>query len=243
MKLFICSDLHTEFLQPIEQLELFKKFPEADGIIIAGDLTSKKYLIDNLKYLCDKYQHVIFTMGNHEFYNSSFQEIEDLLNRTKVRSDMLGRNLYWLNDSTCNINNTNFIGGTLWFPDNPLNQLYERQLSDFSYIKDFRKEVYERNKKTIVAFNNKQMDENTVVVTHHLPSYQSVNEKYKGDQLNRFFVCDMENLILEKQPKIWLHGHSHDSCDYFIEKTHVVANPLGYPNEHNKFDYNLIIEL
>lgn len=243
MKFFVCSDLHTEFLQPVEQWELFKKFPDADGIIIAGDLTSKKYLIDNLKYLCDKYQHVLFVNGNHEFYNSSFQEIEDLLNRTGLRSDMLGRNFHWLNDSTCTINGTNFIGGTLWFPDNPLNQLYERQLSDFSYIKDFRKDVYERNKKTIDVFN-KQMNENSIVITHHLPSYQSVSDKYKGDQLNRFFVCDIENLILDRQPKYLISGHTHDSCNYFIGKTHVIANPLGYPHERNiNFNWNLIIDL
>lgn len=238
MKLFVCSDLHTEFLQPVEQWELFKKFPKADGIIIAGDLTSKKYLIDNLKYLCDKYEHVIFTNGNHEYYNSSFSEIEAIL--SKVRES----NFHWLNDSTCNINGTTFLGGTLWFKEDPLNQLYERNLSDFSYIKDFRKEVYERNKKTIVAFNNKQMDENTVVITHHLPSYQSVNKKYRGDQLNRFFVCDMEQLILEKQPKYYIHGHTHDSCSYMIDKITVICNPLGYPNERNKnFDWNLIIEI
>lgn len=237
LSLFVCSDIHMEFLQPVDQWELFKKFPKADGIIIAGDLTSKKYLIDNLKYLCDKYQHVFFVTGNHEHYNSSFSEIENIL--SKIRES----NFHWLNDSTCIIDGTNFLGGTLWFPDNPLNQLYERQLSDFSYIRDFRKEVYGKNKKTIDVFN-KQIDENSIVITHHLPSYRSVNEKYRGDQLNRFFVCDMENLILEKQPKYLIHGHCHDACNYFIEKTHVIANPLGYSHERNKnFDWNLIIEV
>jgi len=33
------------------------------------------------------------------------------------------------------------------------------------------------------------------------------------------------------QPKLWIHGHSHDRCDYTLGKTRVVANPLGYPNE------------
>jgi len=30
---------------------------------------------------------------------------------------------------------------------------------------------------------------------------------------------------------VWIHGHSHDRCDYLLGKTRVVANPLGYPNE------------
>ena len=37
--------------------------------------------------------------------------------------------------------------------------------------------------------------------------------------------------VREHQPKLWIHGHSHDRCDYLLGKTRVVANPLGYPNE------------
>ena len=37
--------------------------------------------------------------------------------------------------------------------------------------------------------------------------------------------------VRERQPKLWIHGHSHDRCDYLLGKTRVVANPLGYPNE------------
>ena len=33
------------------------------------------------------------------------------------------------------------------------------------------------------------------------------------------------------QPKLWIHGHTHDRCDYAIGNTRVVANPLGYPTE------------
>lgn len=233
---FVCSDIHTEFLHPVEQWELFKQFPKADGIIIAGDLSTKKYLVANIKYLCDSYEHVIFTTGNHEYYSSSFSEIDSLLLKIKES------NFHWLNDSACVINDTTFVGGTLWFPDNPLNQLYEKRLNDFFYIKDFRKEVYKKNEKTIMAFN-KLMVKDSIVITHHLPSYQSVDEKYKGDQLNRFFVCDMEDLMLKKQPKLWVHGHTHDSLSYGIKNTKVLCNPLGYSTESSGFYCNLIIEL
>jgi predicted phosphodiesterase len=46
-----------------------------------------------------------------------------------------------------------------------------------------------------------------------------------------FFVCDMAARVRERQPKLWIHGHSHDRCDYLLGRTRVVANPLGYPNE------------
>jgi hypothetical protein len=37
--------------------------------------------------------------------------------------------------------------------------------------------------------------------------------------------------VRERRPKLWIHGHSHDCCDYALGQARVVANPLGYPNE------------
>ena len=239
MKLFICSDIHSEFFGGLSNTtESLDIFPEADGIIVSGDLTTKSYILNDLKFLCDKYRYVIYVTGNHEFYNSSFPEIEDILSKVPYK------NLYWLNDSICNIEGINFVGGTLWFNDDPLNQIYEKRLNDFSRIQDFRREVYIRNQKTIKFFDTCHIDNKTVVITHHLPSYESVNEKYIGDGLNRFFVSELESLITSKQPRIWIHGHSHDSSDYQIKNTRILCNPLGYPHERNRnFRKDLIIDL
>ena len=240
MKFFVCSDLHTEFLTPAEQLDLFDSFPEVEGIIIAGDLSTKKYLKNNLSYLCKKYKEVIFVVGNHEFYNSSFPEIDDLLEEIE---ENLIENLSFLDNSVYTYNDIKFLGGTLWFKDEPLNILYEKQMNDFSYIKNLRHEVYDKNRKTVEILEN-LIDRDSIIITHHLPSFRSVNDKYKGYQSNRFFVCDMEKLILKKQPKLWIHGHTHDSCDYMIGSTRILCNPLSYPQERNKkFDNNLIIEI
>jgi hypothetical protein len=70
-----------------------------------------------------------------------------------------------------------------------------------------------------------------VVVTHHLPAFDSVPARFARSAMNAFFVCDMAPQVREHQPKLWIHGHSHDRCDYMLGKTRVVANPLGYPNE------------
>jgi hypothetical protein len=44
---------------------------------------------------------------------------------------------------------------------------------------------------------------------------------------------------------VWIHGHTHDSCDYVEEGTRVVCNPRGYgPFELNAaFDPILTIEV
>ena len=38
-------------------------------------------------------------------------------------------------------------------------------------------------------------------------------------------------VVRAEQAALWIHGHSHDRCDYLLGTTRVVANPLGYPNE------------
>jgi hypothetical protein len=45
--------------------------------------------------------------------------------------------------------------------------------------------------------------------------------------LNPFFVCDLTELILERRPRPWLHGHSHASTRAQIGETTVLCNPFG----------------
>lgn len=86
-------------------------------------------------------------------------------------------------------------------------------------------------------------DVTTVVITHFLPSEQSVPERFKGSKLNPYFASNFDSFILS-HPEInyWLHGHTHDSCDYRIgeARTRVLCNPAGYPRgewrENPNFD-------
>lgn len=71
-----------------------------------------------------------------------------------------------------------------------------------------------------------------VVVTHHLPSPRSTHQKYTGSPLNRFFLATMslelEQLMFDRKPALWVHGHTHETCDYRVGVTRVVCNPRGY---------------
>jgi len=90
-------------------------------------------------------------------------------------------------------------------------------------------------------------DGSTVVITHFAPARGSVAERFAGSPLNACFVSDLEAQIRRWQPALWLHGHVHDSFDYRIGATRVVANPRGYaPNgivENTAFDPSLILAL
>jgi len=69
-----------------------------------------------------------------------------------------------------------------------------------------------------------------VVVTHHTPSYQSVADYYKADQLmNGGYHSKLDEFIMDKPNiKLWVHGHTHEDFDYMIGETRVVCNPRGY---------------
>jgi len=128
-----------------------------------------------------------------------------------------------------------FIAGTMWFRPDPTAEPSKRFMHDFSLIHDFEPWVYEQN----AAFEKvlaTQINAGDVVVTHHLPAFDSVPARFARSAMNAFFVCDMAAHVRERQPKLWIHGHSHDRCDYLLGKTRVVANPLGYPNEVKSLD-------
>jgi len=103
-------------------------------------------------------------------------------------------------------------------------------LTDFSVIEDFESWVYEENARA-VDFLDQQLRPGDIVVTHHLPSQRCVAPRFVGNPLNPFFVCDLTELILERRPRLWLHGHSHASTRIQIGETTVLCNPFGYMGE------------
>jgi hypothetical protein len=66
-----------------------------------------------------------------------------------------------------------------------------------------------------------------VVVTHFLPSPDSVHERYRGHPLTPYFATDCRAL-LRPPVRLWVHGHTHSSCDYTSAGVRVVCNPRGY---------------
>jgi predicted phosphodiesterase len=93
----------------------------------------------------------------------------------------------------------------------------------------------------------------TVVVTHHYPSKRSTAARYTNDPLTAAFGSKL-SLDLLTQANLWIHGHTHDSCDYRLgdskKSVRVVCNPRGYPMgwhrgdfENRNFNPGLLIEI
>jgi len=230
MKLQIVSDLHTEFYDmPLAFLKWLGFAPDLDFLVLAGDIVvpcrqHPKNVKIVLDFLSKKARHVLYTTGNHEYYGGTREKAEFIL------KSYMPKNFVWLQNSDVILDGVHFFGGTMWFPDLPLNQLYEKEMTDFDAIQGFREWVYQEN----TAFREAAMrlvTPQTVVLSHHLPHPRSTPLQFINDQLNRFFQSDETALITDKQPRYWLHGHTHRACDYMLGDTNVICHPYGYPRE------------
>jgi predicted phosphodiesterase len=244
MRIQILSDLHFEFHDDVG-LQFATEYlrPEAsDMLILAGDLGTTLTVEQALATLIEKYgdKPLIFVPGNHDFYGTSISRGVERFRKLAKKY----KNVHFLYNDAVTINDITFVGTTLWFPKQPGYTHYAARLSDFAVITNFDDEVFLENDKA-KEFLDWHVTDKTVVVTHHVPLMKSIPDKYKEDQVNMFFVCNMEEFMLKHSPMLWVHGHTHSSFNYVHEKTHVVCNPLGYiGHEINpEFIPNLIVEV
>jgi hypothetical protein len=86
-----------------------------------------------------------------------------------------------------------------------------------------------------------------VVVTHFMPSYLMVHEKWKTastDTLNHYFSANCDDLIMLAKDcgaVSWVCGHTHDRRDIVLGDLPCYCNPLGYPKENPDYQ-NMVIE-
>ncbi|MGD9476792.1 metallophosphoesterase [Shinella sp. G-2] len=255
MRLWIISDLHLEFGQPFLQTPP----SDADVLVCAGDVLTKG-LLPSLRWLADtmaRHIPVIVVAGNHDFYGASLRE------SVRDAREFAGKfpNVYFLEDDAVEIGGVRFIGGTLWtdfrlFGGNPtVNISYAQSgMNDFKKIKfskaPYRKfkpiDAYRKHIETrdfIAAELREHTQLTTVVVTHHAPSPCSIEPSFRHDPLSACYASELDDLLCEVGPALWVHGHLHSRNDYMVGDTRIVSNPRGYPNENTGFDPAFTVEV
>ena len=237
----VISDIHAEFHWDFGDTFINILDPtNVDVLIVAGDLGNIRTMPKVLSGLCARYAQICVVLGNHSFYNSNWNSVWKKARQIESEHP----NLHILENETVIIKGQRFIGCTMWFPDLPDSRPYWGSLNDFHVIKGFSTWFGKVNRES-VAYLRENVQEGDVVVTHHLPSYQCVHPQYAGSPINGFFVCDVEDVIREKKPKLWACGHSHSSYDGYLESTRLVLNPFGYAlrDENPAFEWHKIVEV
>lgn len=241
MKIRPVSDLHFEFHADAGETLSSEVTATTEGdfdvLVVAGDLLSARGLAHALSLLAGKTRKpIVYVPGNHEFYGS---------NRETVMKNLRGierlfPHLHALDNEVLTVDSVRFLGTPLWFRKS---NAPTWAMNDFTAIAQFSSWVYAENARAI-EFLHEELRSGDVVVTHYLPAERSVHEEYKRSVLNPFFLCDMESVIQARMPALWVHGHTHRSCDYQLGATRVVCNPFGYARheENAEFSSHLVVE-
>lgn len=232
MRLRVVSDLHFEFAPDGGRITAHRVTRgDFDVLVVPGDLSSARGLLASLRILCESTDKpIVYVHGNHEFYGSSRPAVLDTMKRATADA----RHLHFLDCGAVTIDGQRFVGTPLWFQKSSAPRW---AMNDFSVIEKFGDWVYSENGRAR-AYLADTMQEGDVVVTHYLPTEQSVAPQFKGNPLNPFFLCDMTVPILAKRPRLWLHGHTHSSCRYTVGGTEVVCNPWGYSGHEVNADFD-----
>ena len=245
MKLRYLSDLHLEFIRPHKIHKFIKKIPIGiDEIcILAGDIGNPYQLNYDIfmKFISQNFKKTFVIAGNHEYYNiKTIKEINDFMKDYFQEFDNISflHNNYEIYDNYC------FIGTTLWSkitnPIYEINDVYN--IPNFDYIKYNRLNMLSIDFLEDAVENN----DNCIIITHHMPSFSLIDIKYKTPKMlpyNQWFYCDMDNFIETHRNKIkcWLFGHTHTPSNVIINEIPFLCNPIGYPNENKKLDFEKTI--
>jgi predicted phosphodiesterase len=240
MKIRYLSDLHLEF-GPLEE----ETNSDADLYILAGDITVKAR-VDWINVLAKRVPNaeIIYVFGNHEFYHWNFDSVIRHTNE-----NITEKNIHVLNNEAITINGIKIYGGTMWTDFNNSDPLAIENaritMNDFRVI---RTETYGRFTPAIWLRENSKFElgleknyDADIIISHHAPSELSVPEKFKGDILNYAYHANYGNRLAfgAYHPKFWFHGHMHNSSDYVIGETRVLANPRGYVGHELNPDFDL----
>lgn len=278
MKIHSCSDLHTEFSDynivnntgadvlllagDILMAGILHDCPE-DSIPVGVDVNTKQELAiqfrNFLQKCSEQYKHVIYVLGNHERYRSKFNSSVNYLKQECVRY----KNIHVLENESIIIDNIKFIGCTLWTDLNKNDPITEMTLkngmSDYKvitydgviYRKLNPRDTYNAHMESVRYINKelKNYEGDVIIVTHHAPSFISIDEDFKDDHyMNGGYCSSLENIMYNySNIKCWFHGHLHKFKDYNINNTRIICNPRGYHNhkynENTNFNPLLVIDI
>jgi hypothetical protein len=247
--------LHLEAFigQGVEKLmNLFVPYDprdESSVLVIAGDLCSTPdFSASFIKRLADRFLSVVYVLGNHEMYRFDHTVVADTLfkNLNGVSNVFFNASI----DSVCfkNVNGIDFAIGTLWgdggftLADHGrvgyyMNDFRLIRVNDERFTVDRMIALFKLQRAALELICESFTKSPIVVVTHHLPSRRLVSARFwpgdGSDGANGGFVGDCENLLARTEiaPKLWIHGHTHDTIDTELWDTRVVCRPIGYRGE------------
>lgn len=238
------SDIHTEF----------GNFPDilpSDVLILAGDIGSygcKSKLLEFLKYVSSIATHVLYVLGNHEYYGSAIDVCKDKISSLIDDNDIDNIHLLELDTFTLMVGKSfvTFFGCTLW-TDIDNHTFIQYNMNDYVKIRGpnytrLTTQYVSSVHKVSVMWLDKALTESRahikIVVTHHMPYL--VSNSGDLDPYTSAYRSDLSELMGRHRIPLWIYGHTHEASDVIVSGTRCVSNPLGYPGESTGYRDSII---
>ena len=219
MKIALGSDLHLEF-GPIT----LNNEEGADVLVLAGDICVANHFVDGkptyaqvlakeyrqfFDHVCKEFPHVVYILGNHEFYSGNVAHTYNIL---KEHLDY--GNLHILEKECWEHMGHTFIGGTLWTnmnEEDPLTLMHTK-----GSMNDFR-EVLNSNR----------------MVVRQVPIYEQ-NPLWTADGKNgRQYITDTTGALVnigyksKEEPARWTPEDSVDDHNKMLDYINIVTKQPG----------------
>lgn len=240
MKIRYFSDLHVEFQRGFCDVWTPPVMEhDADTVLVlAGDIDVGLKAIEYINTFADRFKAVIYVAGNHDLWK------QNLITFYTRAQDLATDNVYVLQNTAVTIDDTEFLGTTLWTDINrrdPFDTWNAPKVmrADFKKIRDggsglankpFRPVTWLAENMAARRFLETTLDpdKKQVVVTHHAPDFLCAegNECSGNNGDVYYYNRDMEQLIADAD--LWIFGHTHHVFDQEVYGTRIVSNPGGY---------------
>ena len=244
---------------------------DADVIVVAGDIAGR-LATQGRDWLEAQVQRlgkpIVAVAGNHDFRKVSLDREIDRFHDRQRGSDvwLLGGDI-----ATCaTVAGIRFVGNTLW-TDYAISgdvdagmRAHERGSRDIGKILSGTGRVRPlATTEDILAAHHHAIEMleyelwrpskiPTVVVTHHAPSARSLFHGRVEGHSDAAYASDLEWMMREYRPEMWIHGHVHHRVDYTVGDTRVLCNARGFVGPQRTpvvnakgevFDENLVVNV
>jgi len=247
MKIHLQSDIHLEFDSKPDNLVM------ADVYVLAGDIgviSNTRAIKDYFNSIKDNCDHIIWVLGNHEFYHSVYEEsLEKALSIANECGIKLLDIAFGTQD--LEIDGVKFWGTTFWTDLHEHDWFAHKKIQDG--LNDFHV-IHKKNGRKFTAHESYEINQFSrklinwdadVIITHHCPT-MIPHPKFPLNELAYAFNnTGLEQKIIDSNIKYWLYGHTHHSTVEEYNCTLVVSNQYGYGvyNEQTGYNPNLILEI
>ena len=240
MRVQYMSDLH------LERCRYEFQFPKkAPCLVLGGDigrLSDYEHYAEFIFKQCDRYDHVVVVLGNHEFYGCDHEEaITKATNlaidqRTQQKLKLLYRGAWEIPGT-----NTVLLGCTLYSRISP----YCTKLSaDFKRIAGWSIEKHNNEhqldlswlRSRIKAVSSVSPKKKIIVVTHFSPCFEGTSSPvHQSREGSECFSSNTLNAVQDEFPEArlthWISGHTHWNCRFRRGMTLVLSNQMMLDTE------------